>query len=136
MNLSEVLNVALPELPARRNRKIFPQLHPQLIIREQIEDGVPTMVGLISGGPYIFRFTPEQWTLVQLFNGERSYSEVSVLYEQQTGVTISEQELREFADALEEGEFWRKTSLDGNITSNQKNLRSVELRHNQNSCLN
>jgi putative peptide zinc metalloprotease protein len=120
MNLSEVLNVALPELPARRNRKIFPQLHPKLIIREQIEDETPVMIGMISGGAFVFRFTPEQWQLVQLFNGERSYSDVSALYQQQTGFVISEPELREFSEVLEDSEFWYKTSLEGNITGSQK----------------
>jgi putative peptide zinc metalloprotease protein len=120
MNLSEVLNVALPELPARRNSNAFPQIHPKLIIREQLEDGVPMMIGMISGGSHIFRFTPEQWQLVKLFDGRRSYDEVSELFRQQTGAVVSEQELKEFVDALEEGEFWHRTSLGINITASQK----------------
>jgi putative peptide zinc metalloprotease protein len=120
MNLSEVLNVALPELPARRNRNAFLQIHPKLIIREQLEDGIPTMIGMISGGTYIYRFTPEQWQLIQLFNGERSYADISLLSQQQTGTAISEEELRELTGALEEAEFWPKTSLERNITASQK----------------
>jgi putative peptide zinc metalloprotease protein len=120
MNLSEVLNVALPELPARRNNKAYPRLHPQLIIREQIEDEVPVMIGMITGGAFVFRFTPEQWQLVQLFNGERSYSDVSALYQQQTEFVISEQDLREFSEVLEDAGFWYKTSLSANVTGSQK----------------
>jgi len=49
MNLAEVLNVALPELPAKRIGKTFPRLHPKMIAREQIENGIPTAVAMVSG---------------------------------------------------------------------------------------
>jgi putative peptide zinc metalloprotease protein len=135
MNLAEVLNVALPELPARRLTKRFPRLHPKLIIREQIEDGNPTMVGMISGGTFIFRFTPEQWRLLELFNGERSYAEVADLYLEQTGVAFGEEQIHEFTDSLDEGGFWYKTTYEQNITASQKladerqrkNKRKVDL---------
>ena len=100
MNLSEVLNVALPELPARRAGKNFLRLHPKLIAREQIEGGVPTMVAMVSGNSFILRFTPEQWKLVQLFNGERSSSDVIELFQQETGMAFDEKDLREFCDLL------------------------------------
>ena len=103
MNLAEVLNVALPELPARRIGKAFRRLHPKLIAREQIEGGVPTVVAMVSGSSYIMRFTPEQWKLVQLFNGERSYRDIAELFQQQTGMAFAEEQVREFADSLEEG---------------------------------
>jgi putative peptide zinc metalloprotease protein len=112
MNLSEVLNVALPELPARRIGKSYPRIHPSLIAREQIEGGVPTMVAMIPGGSYILRFSPEQWKLVQLFNGERSYREVTDLFHEETGIALTEEEVREFADALEEGGIWYGASSE------------------------
>jgi len=112
MNLAEVLNVALPELPARRIGKAFPRLHPKLIAREQVEGGVPTMVAMIPGGSYILRFSPEQWKLVQLFNGERSYSEVTQLFQEETGIAFTEAEVREFAESLEEGGIWYRTSAE------------------------
>jgi len=120
MNLAEVLNVALPELPARRIGKTFPRLHPKLIAREQIEGGVPTMVAMVSGSSYIMRFTPEQWKLVQLFNGERSYSEVAELFREETGIAFAEEEVREFAESLEEGGLWYRTSAELNTTGAQK----------------
>lgn len=110
MNLAEVLNVALPELPARRAGKSFPKLHPNLIAREQIEGGVPTMVAMVSGGSYVMRFSPEQWKLVNLFNGERSYSDIIELFRQETGITFGEEEVREFAESLEEGGIWYRTA--------------------------
>ena len=120
MNLSEVLNVALPELPARRINKSFRRLHPKLIAREQIEDGVPTIVVMVSGGTYVMRFSPEQWKLAQLFNGERSYGEVAELFQEETGIAFTEQEALEFADALDEGEIWYRTSLELSTIATQK----------------
>jgi hypothetical protein len=77
MNLSEVLNVALPELPARRIGKEVPQLHPKIIAREHVEGGVPVVVAMVSGNPMVLRFAPETWALVELFDGQRSYKEIA-----------------------------------------------------------
>ncbi len=120
MNLAEVLNVALPELPARRIKTSYPRLHPSLIAREQVEGGVPTMVAMVSGGSYVMRFSPEQWKLIQLFNGQRSYGEVIELYHQESGVTFAEEDLRDFVDSLEEGGIWYRTSLELNSTVTEK----------------
>jgi putative peptide zinc metalloprotease protein len=120
MNLAEVLNVALPELPARRVGKNFRRLHPKLIAREQIEGGVPTIVAMVSGGGYIMRFSPDQWKLAQLFNGERSYGEIAEHFQQETGVALTEEEVRQFADSLEEGGIWYKTALELGTTASQK----------------
>src|SRR5258708_60473 len=119
MNLSEVLNVALPELQARRS-KGYPRIHHKLISREQIEDGKPVVIVMVSGGPYVIRFSPEQWGLAQLFDGERSYKQIAELYQQQTGFEYSEEQIREFADGLEEAGFWYRTPLEQNITASQK----------------
>jgi putative peptide zinc metalloprotease protein len=120
MNLAEVLNVALPELPARRVGKGFRRLHPKLIAREQIEGGVPTVVAMVSGGSYIMRLSPEQWKLAQLFNGERSYGEVAELFQEETGIAFTEEEVQEFAGSLEEGEIWYRTPLELGTTASQK----------------
>jgi putative peptide zinc metalloprotease protein len=120
MNLSEVLNVALPELPARRIGKSNLRLHPKLIAREQIEGGVPTIVATVSGGSYVMRFSPEQWKLLQLFNGERSYGEAAELFQEETGIDVSEEQVREFADSLDEGGIWYRTSLELATTASEK----------------
>ncbi|MGA9510601.1 MAG: HlyD family efflux transporter periplasmic adaptor subunit [Candidatus Sulfotelmatobacter sp.] len=120
MNLAEVLNVALPELPARRISTSYPRLHPNLIAREQVEGGVPTMVAMVSGGSYVMRFTPEQWKLIQLFNGQRSYGEVIELYQQESGIAFAEEDVRDFVDSLEEGGIWYRTSLELNSTVTEK----------------
>jgi len=118
MNLSEVLNVALPELPTRRVTS-YPRLHPKLIMREHVVDGELTLVAAISGGSYLYRFTPEQWALLQLFNGERSYAQVAHLY-QEEGNSVEESQVHEFADSLQDLEFWYKTPLEANITASEK----------------
>ena len=120
MNLAEVLNVALPELPARRIGKTFRRLHPKLIAREQIEGGVPTVIAMVSGGSNIVRFSPEQWKLAQLFNGERSYGEVADLFQKETGIAFTGEDVREFADSLEEGELWYRSPLELSSTASQK----------------
>jgi len=120
MNLSEVLNVALPELPARRIERTYLRLHPNLIAREQVEGGVPTIVAMVSGGLYTMRFRPEQWKLLQLFDGKRSYGEVAEVFREETGVILAEKELREFTDSLEEGGIWYRTSLETATTSAEK----------------
>jgi len=119
MNLSEVLNVALPELPAQKP-KGYPRLHPKLVVREHIEDGVPTMFGVVSGGIYLYRLNLEQWALVQLFDGQRSYREIAELFEQQTGIAVPEAQVIEIADALGDIDFWYKTPLELNVTATQK----------------
>jgi putative peptide zinc metalloprotease protein len=120
MNLAEVLNVALPELPARGIGRANLRLHPKLIAREQIEGGVPTIVATVSGGSYVMRFSPEQWKLLQLFNGERSYREATDVFRGETGLDVSEEQVREFADSLDEGGIWYRTSFDLATTAGEK----------------
>jgi len=120
MNLAEVLNVALPELPARRIGTTLPRLHPKLIAREQIEGGVPTVIAMPPGDSCVYRFPPEQWKLIELFDGKRSYHEISELYAQLTGLVYSEQEIRTFAEGLNQEGFFYKTAIELNITASQK----------------
>jgi putative peptide zinc metalloprotease protein len=121
MNLSEVLNVALPELPARRVGKDRPRLNPKLIWREQIKDGVPVVAAMVPGGDNsICFFTSEQWTLAKLFDGERSYSQIAELGTQLTGMLCSEDYVNAFADQLTEANMFFKATLDLNATASQK----------------
>ncbi|MGD1025148.1 MAG: HlyD family efflux transporter periplasmic adaptor subunit [Candidatus Sulfotelmatobacter sp.] len=130
MNLAEVLNVALPELPAKRIGKTFPRLHPKMIAREQIENGIPTVVAMVSGGSHILRFSREQWQLVQLFDGVRSYHEIAEVFQQQTGAEFGEEQVREFAESLQEANVWYKTSLE-NVTATDKVAEQRQRRKNK-----
>jgi putative peptide zinc metalloprotease protein len=118
MNLAEALNAALPELPTKRAKVGFPQPDPRLIWHENVEDGLPVIAAFIPGSANFFRFTPLQWQLVQLFDGQRSYAEISEIYQRESGVPWNEQDIHDFADALEN--FWYKSPLEKNIALMQK----------------
>jgi putative peptide zinc metalloprotease protein len=121
MNLAEVLNEALPELPARRAGRSYPKLHPRLIAREQLKDGAPAVVAMVSGGAEaVLFFTPEQWKLASLFDGEHSFSEISEIYLRETGITYTEEETKTFADQLDAAGVFYKTTLALNNTAAQK----------------
>jgi len=77
MNILEALEVALPELPRNTGKQRFPQLDPRVIAREHIEQGAPTVLAKMPGADSFIRFTTEQWKLIQLFDGERSYADIS-----------------------------------------------------------
>src|SRR5262249_13580987 len=115
MNLAEAFNAALPELPARHaQRKRLPRLDPKLIAKEQIEDGKPVVVANMRGPTDPYRFTPEQWDLIQLFDGERDYKTIAELYGEKFGVPFAENDIRDFADALGDN-FWYKTPQERNL---------------------
>ena len=119
MNITEALNVALPEIPGKV-KEYRPRLHPKLVGREQIEDGQPVVVAIIEGKSWLFAFSPTEWKLVQLFDGKRSYEEISDLFAEQEGVRYSPDDIREFAATLDGNGFWYKTPQEENIALTQK----------------
>lgn len=124
MNLTEALHVALPDLPPRSSRKRCPRLHPHVVARPQLEDGEPVIYAIVSGANQLYRFTPEQWELVQLFNGERSYEDVSNAYKARTGVYFSPESVQEYVSELEE--IWYTSPQEPNVMAAQK---GAEERH-------
>jgi putative peptide zinc metalloprotease protein len=120
MNLAEALNAALPELPVRGTRVVLPRLDPNLVVRENIDDGKPVMVAIIRGRDSFFRFSPDQWRIIELFDGMRSWEDVAQLHSQLHGVLYSADDLREFTGGLDEAGFWYKTPLERNIALQQK----------------
>lgn len=114
MNLAEALNAALPVLPPSRSRTDYPKVDPALVSRENVEDGEPVMVAIVRGTDKIFRFTPDQWRLIELFDGARSYEEVADVHAERHGVRYAIDDLREFALGLDEVDFWYKTPLEKN----------------------
>jgi putative peptide zinc metalloprotease protein len=124
MNLTEALHVALPDLPSRSGRKRCPRLHPKIVARPQIEDGENVIYAIVSGANQLYRFTPEQWELVQLFNGERSYEDVSKTYKERTGVYFSPEQIREYVSELDE--IWYTSPQEPNVLAAEK---GAEERH-------
>lgn len=121
MNLVEALNAALPELPAQRlKRKGFPRLNPLLIYREHIEEGEPVVIAHVQGSGEVFRVPPEQWKLLEFFDGERSYEEVAAAYSAAIGAEVSEEDVRNFVAPIEDSDIFYKTAQEKNIALTQK----------------
>ncbi len=115
MNITEALNVALPEIPARTVSQRVPRMDPGCTFREHLEDGQPVIRVYVPSAEVMYKFPPQNWALIQLFDGKRSYAEIAQLISQQSGLEYSEEEVREFAAMLEEGDFWYKTPQEKNI---------------------
>jgi len=115
MNLTRALEVALPEIPARMIAQSCPRLHPDLVFKEHIVDGRPTVRVFVPGVDAMFNLAPQTWELVRFFDGQRSYEQVVEVYTSETGRPISLDEVHEVADDFESMEFWYKTPREKNI---------------------
>ena len=120
MNITEALNAALPEIPARLLAERYPRLAPDVVFREHIEDGKPVFRVYVPSAEAMYKFPPQNWTLIQLFDGKRDYDEVARLYSQQTRIEYSTEQVRDFAAELEAMDFWYKTPQEKNIVMMQK----------------
>jgi putative peptide zinc metalloprotease protein len=121
MNLSEALDAALPEIPKTRlARSRPPRLDPELIVREDVLDGEPVVGILQRDKANFFRFSPSQWQLAQMFDGVRSYEEIAELFTSQTGTSIPTEDVRGFAESLEESGLWYKTPQEKNLALHEK----------------
>src|SRR5271157_578746 len=128
MNIANALNAALPELPERVIKRSVPKLDPRVIAKQQIENGQPTVLAKLPGADNFIRLEPPQWVLLQLFDGERSYLEISEQATARTGVRYSEDVVREFAAYLQTNtDLFYKSPLERNITLQQK-LRGQRLK--------
>jgi putative peptide zinc metalloprotease protein len=122
MNLTRALEVALPDIPARTLAERYPRMDPSTTFREHIEDGksvVRVYVPSVSG---MYTFPDADWRLIQLFDGQRSYEEIALLYSQQNGIQYDTEGVRDFSASLEAGEFWYKTPQEKNIQYLEKSL--------------
>src|SRR5215471_14702468 len=115
MNLTRALDVALPEIPARALATTYPRLDPGATYREHIEDGERIYRVYIPSVGGMFKLPPGNWALAQLFDGQRSYEEIAELYSQESGQEYDAEQIREFAEGLDAGEFWYKTPQEKNI---------------------
>jgi putative peptide zinc metalloprotease protein len=121
MNLSEALDAALPEMPKTRlSRSRPPRLDPALVVREDMLDGEVTFGVLNREKGEFFRMTPQQWSLATLFDGVHAFDEIAVLFAEQTGTSISSEEVRDFADNMEATGFWYKSPQEKNLALSQK----------------
>ena len=115
MNLTRALEVALPDIPARKLAETPPRMDPGTTFREH-QEGLKTMVRVyVPSNSGMYTMEQGQWELAKLFDGKRSYEEIAKLYSQQTGAQYDVESVREFAATLEEGDFWYKTPQEKNI---------------------
>ena len=89
MNIVRALEVALPELPERIVRQTPPKLDPRVISKQHIEDGQPVVLVKMPGTDLLFRFSPLQWQLIQMFDGRSSWLEISATFETETGTAVA-----------------------------------------------
>jgi putative peptide zinc metalloprotease protein len=123
MNLTRVLDVALPELPARVISERAPRIPPDIVFKEHIEEGKPIVRVLVPSQEAMYKFPKPNWKLAQLFDGNRSYEEIATTFSGQTGKEYSVEEIREFAASLEADEFWYKTPQEKNALLMQKDAK-------------
>ena len=128
MNIANALNAALPELPERAIKRAMPRLDPRVIAKEHIEKGSPVVLAKLPGADTFIHLEPAQWTLLQLFDGERSYQEISAQVAARTGVPYSEDDAREFAAFIQaNNDLFCRSPLERNIALQQR-LRGQRLK--------
>ncbi len=115
MNLTRALEVALPDIPARKLAESYPRLDPGTTFREHLEDGKPMVRIYVPCVGGMFTFERQEWELTQLFDGKRSYEEIAELYSEQRGIQYDMEAVRDFAASLESSDFWYKTPQEKNI---------------------
>jgi putative peptide zinc metalloprotease protein len=121
MNLSEAFDAALPEIPRTRlSRKNPPRIDPDLIIREDVTDGEPIFAVYQRSTANLMRLKPTQWQLACLFDGVRSYENIAAAFEAQSGIPLGAEEVRIFAENMDESGFWYQNPQEKNIAMNEK----------------
>jgi putative peptide zinc metalloprotease protein len=119
MNLAEALDV-LPEITTpTRSKRIF-KMDPRLVGREHIEEEGPIFLAHVPGSTNIFRLTPEQWKLAQLFDGRRSYAEIAELFLAENRIQLGDEDVRNFAEMMQDSNFWYQSPQEKNAALMQK----------------
>ena len=120
MNLTEALNVALPDLPARSVAERVPRLHPGAVFREHLLDGKAMVRVAIPENQGLFTFSRQDWQIIQLFDGCRSYQEISDLNCERNRVLYTPEQVRQLASELDAINFWYRTQQEKNVLWLQK----------------
>jgi putative peptide zinc metalloprotease protein len=121
MNIVRALEVALPELPPQIVRKNPPRLIPNVVAKEHIEKGQPVIITKAPGSEFIFRFTPLQWQLLQMFDGVSTHDEIAERFSAQAGTPLSGDDVREFTSYLQaESKLLQRTAMEQNIALQQE----------------
>lgn len=97
----------------------MPRLHPDLIFRNNLEDGEPIVAAMVRGSDKILRFDLPQWQLLELFDGVRTYEEIAETYAAKYGVLYAVPDLREFVARLEDTGIWHSHSIGSGHAGHQ-----------------
>jgi putative peptide zinc metalloprotease protein len=119
MNLAEALDV-LPEITTPTKSKRLFKIDPRLVAREHIEEEGPVVLAHVPGSTNIFRLTPEQWKLAHLFDGQRPYADIADLFLAESGIQLGEENVRSFAEMMQDSNFWYQSPQDKNAALMQK----------------
>ncbi|HYX67801.1 MAG TPA: HlyD family efflux transporter periplasmic adaptor subunit [Terriglobales bacterium] len=120
MNIIEAFDAALPELPAAAH-VTYPKLDPRIIHKEHIEQGLPVVLAKAPGSDTFLRLAPEDFRLLQMFDGERSFAQIAEASGEEAGVAYTEEAVRDFATYLREHcDVFYKSPLEKNVTLKQK----------------
>jgi putative peptide zinc metalloprotease protein len=121
MNIVRALDVALPELPPQIVRKIPPKLIANVVAKEHIEKGKPVVITKAPGSEFIFRFSPLQWQLLQMFDGVSTHDEIAERFGAETGTPLTGDDVREFTSYLQaESKLLYRTPMEQNIALQQE----------------
>jgi putative peptide zinc metalloprotease protein len=113
MNLSQIMASALPELPAQLESDRPPRIHPQLIVREDVEREGELVRAILPGGARnYFRMTKQQFAVAALFDGNRSYEEIAALCATRLELQVTVDDVRQFAEVLAKDNFWYRTAQE------------------------
>jgi putative peptide zinc metalloprotease protein len=115
MNLNQALNVALPEIPARTLAQRYPRLDPEYTFKKHLEDNIVMVRLYVPSTGLMYSFPEQNWNLIRLFDGKRSYAEIAAVYSAENGTQYGADAVREFAGELESADFWYKTAQEKNI---------------------
>jgi putative peptide zinc metalloprotease protein len=115
MNVTRVLNNALPEIPVRAFSDRPPRVPPDVVAQEHMDDGKRIVRVVVPGQDALYRFPAQNWALILLFDGTRSFEQIAKDYSNQTGFEYSVEEIRQFAADLEAMEFWYRTPQEKNV---------------------
>ena len=132
MNLAEALNVALPEIPVRSVavKDRLPRVDPNLIVNEQTQDGKLMVMVMIPSTRRYYPMTHDQWELLSLFDGNRTYAEIAQIRTARSSVLYTEAYVRDFAESIADQPFWYRTAQERNIAFWSK-LREERRRRSQ-----
>ena len=121
MNIVRALDVALPELPQQIVRKNPPKLIADVVAKEHIEKGKLVVITKAPGSEYIFRFSPLQWQLLQMFDGVSTHEEIAERFTAETGSPVTGDDVREFTSYLQaESKLLCRTPMEQNIALQQE----------------